>query len=500
MENILAGLDLLFQHQNVLYLIIGLVIGFTVGALPGFSSSNAAAIVLPFTIAFTHSETALIFMAAIYAGAQFAGAIPAILINTPGTTGAAATTLDGYPMAQKGQGELAVGIARMASVLGGLIGITITIIIIGPMASLALRFGPVEMFLLAIFGLTLISTIVGNNVRKGLLSGALGLLIAAMGADPYHGQARFHLGFFELYESVPFIPILIGIFALTEMFFLVRRDHMVPKDAPRRRTSSFADIIEGITTTLRYPKEVIRAALLGTFIGAVPGTGTTLANFISYGIAKKASKHPEKFGTGVPEGVIASEACDSAVVGGTMIPTLALGIPGSTTAAIMLAALLLHGVRPGPQVMVHNAPEVYAILLSLVLATLFILPLGIVLVTPMIAVTKVQPKILVPGVLLLCVIGSYAVANSMFFVWFMLVFGLLGFLMKLADYPVVPLVLGLILGPIAEANFVRAYLLSGGDFTYFFSTPISWVLWAITFFSLFSDVIKRMVTKRVLQD
>jgi putative tricarboxylic transport membrane protein len=494
LENIVSGFLLLFTFKALLFLILGVVVGFIVGALPGFSSSNGVAIILPLTLGM-ELHIALIFMAAIYAAAQFAGAIPAILINAPGTMGAAATALDGYPMGQRGEGGLAIGIARMASACGGVIGAIIVLLVITPMSVLALKFGSVEMFLVALFGLTLITTVVGDNIRKGLISAGIGLLIAAMSADPFYGDARFTMGFLELYDKVPFVPILIGLFAITEMYFLSKKTNLFDKAMIKPGNNTFRDLIEGIKETLKYPKDIFRASIIGTVIGAIPGTGTAISNFISYGIAKRSSKRKEKFGTGIPEGVIASEACDSSVASGTMIPTLTLGIPGSTTAAIMLAALYLHGVRPGPQVMVNQAPEAYAVILTILVASILILPLGSLLASPLIALTRVSTSILVPIVLLLCAVGAFAVANSMFDVLLMFIFGIIGIIMRINGYPVVPLVLALILGPIAESNFIRAYMLAQGEWTYFFATPIAWILWSIIFFGLFSSPIKKAYLK-----
>lgn len=498
MQPILDGLSVALSFNSLIFLFFGVVLGFVVGALPGFSSSNAAAIILPFTIAMS-LDTALIFMSAIYAGAQFAGAVPAILINAPGTMGAAATALDGYPMTKQGKAALAIGIARMASVIGGVIGCVIVLLVITPMSRIALSFGPAEMFLVAVFGLTLISTVVGDNVKKGILSAGIGLLVAAMSADPYSGNARFNMGFLELYDKVPFVPILIGLFAVTEMFFLAKQNSInVENNLTEKRNSQLKDVIDGIKVTLKYPKDIGRSSLLGTLIGAIPGTGTAISNFVSYGIAKKAAKDNSKFGKGDPRGIIASESCDSAVTSGTMIPTLTLGIPGSTTAAIMLAALYLHGVQPGPQVMSNYSTEAYAVIVAIGIASILILPLGILLATPMIALTRLSPKVLVPFILFLCTVGAFSISNSMFDVGLMFVFGLLGIIMRINGYPVVPLVLALILGPIAESNFIKAYMISQGDFSYFFSTPITFLLWIIILGSLFGGPIKAFLRKRRL--
>jgi putative tricarboxylic transport membrane protein len=505
MDNILAGLELLLSVGPLMWLVGGVAAGFLVGVLPGFSGSNAAALVLPFSIALPLEE-ALLLVVGIYAGASFAGAVPAILMNVPGTAGAAATALDGYPMAQKGKAELAIGVARMASVLGGVIGMLIILTVIGPLSDLALSFGAREMFVVALFGLTVIASVVGDSVRKGLLSAFLGLLIAAMSASALTAQPRFTMGFVELYEDIPFIPAVIGLFAFTQMFFLVMRDRLVDADAmvddvggsgaASGLRRSAREVVDGIKLTLSHPVAVLRSSVIGSVIGVIPGTGTTVANFISYGEAQRRSKTPDEFGKGAPEGIIASEACDNAVTGATLVPTLTLGIPGSATAAVMLAALYLHGVQPGPRVMVSHAPEAYAVLVGMLVASLLILPLGILLATPMTYITRLTPRVLVPTVLLLCVVGAFAVRNSIFDVGLAVVFGVLGLVMRLNGYPIVPLVLGLILGPLAESNFMRALLLGGDDPRYFFGSTTAQVMWALLLVTVVMAVRKARRQKR----
>lgn len=509
MENILAGAELLFTPGPIIWLTFGLTAGFLVGALPGFSASNAAALALPFSVALS-VESAIILMAGIYAGASFAGAIPAILVNAPGTAGAAATALDGYPMAQSGHAERAIGIARMASSIGGVIGAVVVLAIIGPMSSISLQFGAPELFVVAIFGILVIASVIGDDVRKGLIAAILGLLIAAMSANPVTAQPRFTLGFIELYSEVPFVPAVIGMFALTQMFILATQDRLIDDPSAGsgggshtwrdRIRDSLREVGGGIVTTLRYPFDILRSALLGVSLGIVPGVGTAVANFMSYGLAKRRSKSPENFGKGAPQGIIASEACDNAVTSGTLVPTLTLGIPGSATAAVMLAALYLQGVQPGPQVMSSYAPEAYAVLLSMLVASLLILPLGILLAAPMSSVTRLRPAYLVPSIVMLCMVGAFAVRNSLFDVGLALVFGVLGLLMRQFGYPVVPLILGLVLGPIAEENFLRALSLGNNQLGYFFESRISIILWVMLFsligFNLIRSVLKKLRSRR----
>lgn len=485
LENIGLGLELLLTPQALFYLVLGVVGGFVVGVLPGFGGASAAALLLPFSISLP-TEVALILMVAVYAGAQFAGAVPAILINVPGDAGTAATSLDGYPMAQRGEAGLAIGIARMASVLGGVIAATIVLIVITPLSTIALNFGSREMFAVALFGLTIIGSVVGKDFRKGMISALLGLLLAAMSTSPQTPRPRFTMGFLELYEGVPFVAAVVGVFAITEMLLLAKRKSLLTPEAAaalvEESGGSFRqqlrEVIEGIRTTLRYPVEVLSSTGIGLFLGVIPGIGTAVANFISYGEAKRRDKKGE-FGTGSPKGIIASEACDNAVAAGTMVPTMTLGIPGSATAAVMLTALYLHGVQPGPRVMVTHRGEVYAVLLGILVASFLILPLGVLLATPLVRICQVPPAVLAPAVIALAVVGAYAVRTSMFDAMVAFVFGILGYFMKTRGYPIVPLILGLILGPIAEANFARSLELGRGSVTYFFGSTTAVVMWSL---------------------
>lgn len=478
MEPILEGLRLVVEPLLLLALFGGVVAGFIVGVLPGLSTSNTAAILLPFTLT-VPVEVGLVLIVSIYAGAAYGGAIPAILLNIPGEAGSAATALDGYPMTRQGRAAEALGIARMASVIGGAIGAGAAILMIGPLADYALRFGPAEMFLVAVLGLTMVGAVVGDNPSKGLFAALLGMLIAAMAADPFTGQARFTMGFLQLYEEVPFVPALIGLFAFTEMLLLARhagQNEQLGGVSTAGVSLGLRAVADGVRTTLRQPVNVLRSSFIGLGLGIIPGIGTAISNFVAYGQARSRSKHPELFGKGSPEGVVASEACDNAVTGGAMVPMLALGIPGSATTAVLLAALYLQGIQPGPQVLRNFPAESYALLIALFVANLLILPLGVLLAGPMILITRVKIEILVPIVLVVCVVGTYAFRNSLFDVGLAFVFGLLGILMRSRGFPVVPLVLGLILGPIAEENFIRSLQLGRYRASFFVSSTISKIL------------------------
>jgi len=482
-SDLLAGTLMLFGWTNSVTMLAGLLVGFLVGALPGFTASNAAAIMLPFTVGM-ETEAALILMAAIYCGAQYAGAVPAVLINTPGTPGAAATALEGFPMAQRGEAGKALGLARMASAVGGAVSAVAVIFVMQPLSTIALKFGPPEMFMLAVLGLSLIAGVSGKSVTKSLGVGCLGMVIAAMSADPALSEPRLTFGLFELYEGVPFVPVLIGLFAIGEVIFIANRRTLTNEDMLGAPKESWRDSSAGAMLALRYPMTLLRATLIGLGIGIIPGTGTAVANFIAYGEEKRWSKHPERFGTGIPEGLIASETADNAVTSGAMVPTFALGVPGGATAAIMLAALLLHGIQPGPEIMAKSAPMVYAILVTMLICSIAILPLGLVLGEALRQVTRVPLKILIPGIVILSLIGAFAVRNSLFDVALALLFGVVGYLMRVQDYPTVPLVLGLILGPIAEAAYGQSLMLSRGDYSIFITRPFPAAMWAVILYTL----------------
>ena len=481
-DEIRSGLELLFQPAPLFFLVLGVTVGFVVGVLPGLSTSNTAALLLPFSIGLP-LESSLVLIVSIYAGAAFGGAVPAILLNVPGETGSAVTAIDGYPMAQRGEGGFAIGIARMASVLGGVISGTAVLFLLRPLGDLALRFGAREMFVVILLGFVVASSIIGSSVRKGLLAGVLGLLVATVGASPLTAQNRFTFDVLALYEGVPFIPALIGAFAVSEMLLLAGA---VSLARPGTRATGLGtvkqqlnDALRGVRTTLSHPVAVLRASLIGMFLGVIPGIGTSIANFVSYGFAKRQSKNPEEFGKGSHRGVIASESCDNAVTSATLVPTLTLGIPGSATMAVILAAFYLQGVQPGPRVLVTNTAEVYAVVLALLLASLLILPLGILLASPLTQVSRVPTAYLVPGVLFVSLAGAFATRFSLFDVGLTLAFGVLALVMRLHGYPVIPLVLGLILGPLAEEYLLRGLALGNNDLLYFFDSNLVKVLWGL---------------------
>lgn len=482
LDNITAGLGLLMQPAPLMWLVVGVSVGFVVGVLPGLSTSNTAALLLPFAITLP-LENSLVLIVSIYAGAQFGGAVPAILFNVPGEAGSAVTALDGYPLAKRGQAGLAIGIARMASVLGGVISGFFVLFLLQPLGALSLKFGAREMLAIIVLGLVVASSLMGGSARKGLMVGLLGLMFAVVGVSPATAETRFTFGELQLYDGVPFLAALIGVFAISEMLMLVGSTVMQKRQKEQAMTpgglrKETRDAIDGVKATLRQPGAVGRASSVGVVLGIIPGLGAAVANFISYSFEKRRSKTPEEFGKGSHKGIIASEACDNAVASSSLIPTFTLGIPGSATMAVVLAAFYLQGIQPGPRVLQTNSAEVYAVALALIAASILILPLGVLLAGPLASVTKVPLSFLVPTVLFMSMVGVYAIRNSIFDVGLALFFGVIGLLLRLNGYPVIPLILGIILGPLAEEYLLRSLQLADGP-GYFFGSVVVNILWAL---------------------
>ncbi len=444
----------LFSWQYLGLILLGTFVGVIVGALPGFASGNALAIMLPMTVVF-EPAAALIFMSSLYMGSAYGGSITAILINTPGTPDATVTAIDGYPMARRGMADEAMGISLGASCLGGLLSILMVVLIIQPMSKFTLAFGPYEMFAVGIFGLSIIAVILGGDTVKGLAAAVLGMLFASMGADPAKGMARLTFGFIQLYDTIPFVPAVIGLFAFSEFMFMVDKEQVATDKLRAMDVGKVKNVWRGVVTAIKKPLAVLRASVIGFVVGVIPGMGMAVATFASYGIAKNTSKHPEDFGTGIPEGVIAAEGCNNAVVSGSLVPTFALGIPGSSTTAVMMAALMLHGVVPGPELMRNYGFTVYQVFGCLLLAVVIMFLIGLFLAKWLSKITIIPNNILVPIISVLIFLGAFACRQVFFDIGLMFFFGILGYAMRKQGYPTVPLLLGLIIGPTVESNMMR---------------------------------------------
>ena len=482
--NIMTVLGNVLAPMSLLWMNIGLAAGIIIGALPGLTGTMGIALLLPLTYGMS-SIHGMMLLLGVYCGGIYGGSITAILINTPGTPASAATSLDGYPMAQQGHAKRALHDALAASMIGGLISCIILLTCAPMVAKFALNFGAREYFALSLFGLTIIASVGGKSVLKGLLMGFAGLLLGCVGIDSLEGVSRFTFGNNYLTGGFNIIPVLIGLFAITEIMTKSRDINKAVGTtvAVEEEKVSFADV-------LRYKIVLLKSSVIGAFIGAVPGTGAAIASFLVYNEAHRTSKHPEKYGMGSEEGLVACEASNNAVTGATMIPLLTLGIPGDTNTAVLLGALTMQGIQPGPMLFTKQANWVYSIMIGMVLVNLFMYLQGRLFVKGFSNITKISTKIMVPCLVVLCVIGAYAIKYNTFNAAAMVVIGVIGYLLKKLDFPLTPMVIGLVLGNLCESNMRRALLLSRGNWLTFFQSPIACVFLALAVFMLFFPMIR----------
>ncbi len=480
----ISGLMDGFAHIATLHylwiILVGSFIGIAAGATPGMSSAGAVALLIPFTFSMD-AIGSLALLASVYTGAQYGGSISATLLNTPGAPESAVIAFDGYPLAQQGKAGKALTALILAGLVGGLIGTIVLVTAVVPLAKEALRFGPSEMFALAIFGITVIGSLVQGGMWRGLAAGALGLLVTTIGQDPVSGANRFTLGTTTLLSGIPFIPALIGLFALSEAFVLIgkrkERVELAAIETKHEWAGSWGEF--GM-----YMKFMLVGAGVGLFVAVHPGGGATIASLIAYSVARQMSKRPKLFGKGAIEGIITPEAADKATVGAAMIPLLGLGIPGSATTAVLIGAFTLHGIEPGPMIFKNHADVVWSLFASLFVANLVVFALGFIGVPLFARVTLIPRRYLTAAIIALCFVGSYANGANMLSVWTTLAFGILGFGLKRAGIPVPPVVLGMVLGPLLETNLRQAMIISGGNWLFLFQSPISLVIYAIAIVSI----------------
>ncbi|MGQ3486753.1 tripartite tricarboxylate transporter permease [Roseovarius pacificus] len=491
-ENIATGFELFFTLGNLMAITAGVCLGVVVGAIPGLTATMAVALALPFTFNLD-PVTGILLLVGVYKGGVFGGSITAILIRAPGTPAAACTILDGYPLAQKGQAGKALNMALYASCIADFLSNLSLIFFASLIAGLALAFGPPEYFWLICFSLTVVISISGSSLTKGLISGLLGLLTSTIGLDLVYGTQRFTFDNFNLMGGVSYIPLLIGLFALPEVIdFYVRKVAPVTvKTADKSRVT-----LEEFKRSLA---SIIRGSFIGVIIGTIPGAGATAAAFLSYGEARRTSKSPETFGKGNIEGVAASEAGNNGVAGATLIPLLALGIPGDVVTAVILGAFMLQGLTPGPLMFQDNITIIYAIFIGIMLSSVVLLGSGKLAIRYFAKIADIPRHILLPVVLMFCVFGSYAVQSQMFDVGVMLAFGALGYVMMKIHMAAAPFLMGFILGPLFEDNLRRSFLISE-DITIFFRSPICWIFIAITILSLYVGIRRELRVTRAKRD
>ncbi len=460
--------------EVIFYALLSCLVGVIMGALPGLTATMALALMTTLTLKLPPNQ-ALLILICTYVGAIYGGSRSAILLNIPGTPASAASCLDGYALARQGLAGRAMGIATTGSVMGTLIGMFFLAAFTPVLGGMALKFGAYEFFWLALFGVIIAGTLTGDDPLKGWIAGIAGLFIAGIGQEPQYGFERFSYGVRDLAGGISLVPALVGAFGFAELLTAIRE-----RQAPVK-ISAFDTVIPRLRDVFQYWRTILRSGLIGTAVGIVPGVGEDVAAWSSYAAAKRASKEKEQYGKGSVEGLMAAETGDNACVPGAVIPVLTLAIPGSAPAAVLMAAMIIHGIKPGPMIMIENPSFVYDVVAMMLFATIGILIYGLVLTKALVQVLRVPQHVLVPIIFVLCAVGSFAIAGRMFDVYVMLAFGVLGYFLRQFGYPMAPLVLGIVLGDLLEKNLRRALILSDGDLAPFFTRPISAVVAAMIF-------------------
>ena len=445
------------------------LLGIIVGSLPGLTATMGVALLTTLTYTMDRDAAILVLMC-MYVGAIYGGSRSAILLNIPGTPASAATALDGFPLAQQGRAGYAMALATAGSALGTLAGILLLVVLAPPLAEAALRFGSFEFFWLALFGIVISGQLTGvGSPLKGYISGLVGLSVAMIGSDGIHAYIRLTGGWSELNGGIGLIPAMVGAFGFAEVLTVMWQAVPTMSDPSRKSGPSLPKLLD----LWRYKFTILRSGVIGTLVGIIPGVGEDIGAWASYAAARRTSKEAADFGKGSAEGLTAAETGNSAVVPGALIPALTLAVPGSAPAAVLIAALFIHGIRPGPMIMIEAPDFIYSVAAMLVLATVAILILGLALTPVFIQVLRIPRAWLMPVVFTLCVIGPYALTQRIFDIWVMVAFGIIGFLMRQMNYPVAPLVLGIILGDLLDKSLRRGLILSDGDLAPFFTRPIS---------------------------
>ena len=479
MEVILSAFASALSIQGILAMVVGTIVGLVIGALPGLGPSIGVALMLPFTYTMD-PLIALLLLVSLFQGAEYGGSVSAVLLNTPGTPGASATLLDGYPMNRKGFPGKALACSLVPSAIGGMAGVIALFSLSGVIVRVAVTFGPAEFFSLGLFGLTAVVSLSNGNLVKGSIAAILGLIFSCIGLDVISGMPRFTMGVWSLYEGFPLVPVLIGMFAISEAFVLIseelKTEYVIEKKNLR------------LSLTWKEFKSMLPATGIGSVIGVAmgifPGVGTTTAAWLSYNETKRFSKHPEKFGTGVPEGIAAPESANNAVVASSLLPMLTLGIPGSPTAAIIMGALIIQGIQPGPDIVTKHPDMLYGLYAGSAVSVVLMLVIGWFATSFLARVVKVPNKYLSPLIIMLASVGTYVTTANVFYVGVMFGFGILGYIFKRLKFPVAPFILAFVLSDLLEANLRRALLISGGSASIFVTRPISCVLLLLCVVSL----------------
>ncbi len=491
MVDIIFGFTAALQIQNLIAAFLSTAAGIFVGAMPGLSAAMGVALLIPLTFGMA-ADTALIALVGVYCGAIYGGSISAILLHTPGTSSAAATAIDGYPMTLKGESGKALATAIISSFTGGMISAVALYTISPLLAKLALGFGPTEYFWLSIFGLTIIAGVSSDSMVKGLVSGAFGLVLSTIGMDPMLGVPRFNFGSSSLLEGLPFTATLIGLFSMSQVLILAERE--LKKRAKAKKVDD--KVFLNRSELKRITPVSLWSGLIGVVAGILPGAGGTIASFIGYNESKKFVKDKSLHGTGIIEGVAGPEAANNAVTGGSMIPMLTLGIPGNSVSAILLGGLLIQGLAPGPDLFTIHGKITYTFFAGFVVVNIFMLILGLT-GTPLFSkVAQIEDRVLIPIIFSLSTIGSYAISNNPTDIKVMFIFGIVGYFVKKFNLNASAIVLALILGPIGETGLRRTLIINNGNILSLFNSTISWVLIGLTLLSILTPVFTMIIDKR----
>ena len=492
-NSLLLGFSVALTPINLFWCLVGVLMGTVVGVLPGLGPAATIAMLLPLTLKMDHT-TAIIALAGIFYGARYGGSTTSILLNIPGESSSVVTCLDGYQLARKGRAGAALGISAIASFVAGTIGVLGLMLIAPPLARFALRFAPPEYFALMVLGLVMVVFLAGESMVKALLAMFVGLWIATIGTDLFSGESRFTFGQAKLLGGVDFIAATVGIFAIAEVLV----------NLESRGAAELFKLAKGLRNLLPTLQDIkdcrfafLNGSLIGFFVGALPGAGATVASFLSYGLEKAVSRHPEKFGTGVIEGVAAPEGANNADASGALVPLLTLGIPGGNTTAILLGGLILWGYRPGP-LLIQEHPELFwGLVASMYVGNVLLLILNLPLVPLFAQILRLPYYVLYPLILGISIVGVYSVNNSLFDVWVMGLFGLLGYLMRRLEFPAAALILGMVLGDSLERALRQSLMMSQGDIAILVTRPISGVLLAIAALVLCLPLVRKVRYWRV---
>ena len=482
-NNLMYGFTVALSPANFLYCLLGVFIGTVTGVLPGLGVMNAVAILIPMTFGM-NPTAAMIMLSGIYYGAMYGGSTTAILINTPGEAPAIMTTLDGYQMALQGRAGPALGIAAFGSFIAGTFATLMLMLLAEPLVKVALSFGPTEYFSMLILALCTLGGLMGESVIKGLLMAAFGIFLGTVGIDPVSGVDRFTFGIPDFMDGIGFLPVAIGLFAIAEVLLTAELEMMRP----------VVEKIKGLLPSLKDWADskwaIARGTVIGFLIGCMPGGGATLASVVSYLVEKKCSKHPERFGKGAIEGVAGPETANNAASGGAMVPLLTLGIPSTGVSAVLLGALMLYGLRPGPLLFQKSPELVWGLIASLYIGNFLLLVINLPLIGIWVKMLKIPFPLLLPFILVIAITGTYATNNSVTEVYVTLIFGVIGYFMKHADLPSAPVIMGIVLGPMLETHFRRALIISNGSYSTFFHHPISAVFLCAAIVSILYPLIR----------